>query len=120
MSSLSRAWAICAKDAAQELRRRIAIASIFFFAATAVTLVSFGIGPFGLPAEARDRVCSALLFDPPIIILDEPMIALDTDGRAIVEQVVDTHRRDGLVILASNDPRDFVEPDQVVELGRSR
>jgi heme exporter protein B len=61
-SALARAWAICAKDAAQELRRRIAIASIFFFAATAVTLVSFGIGPFGLPAEARDRVCSALLW----------------------------------------------------------
>ncbi len=62
MSAIARAWAICAKDAAQELRRRIAIASIFFFAATAVTLVSFGIGPFGLPAEARDRVCSALLW----------------------------------------------------------
>src|SRR6266508_5772284 len=61
-SALARAWAVCAKDAAQELRRRIAIASIFFFAATAVTLVSFAVGPFGLPPEARDRVCSALLW----------------------------------------------------------
>jgi heme exporter protein B len=61
-SSLSRAWAIAAKDAAQELRRRVAAASIFFFAATAVTLVSFAVGPFGLPAEARDRVCGALLW----------------------------------------------------------
>jgi heme exporter protein B len=60
--SLARAWAICAKDAAQELRRRVAAASIFFFAATAVTLVSFAVGPFGLPPEARDRVCSALLW----------------------------------------------------------
>lgn len=62
MSSLSRAWAICAKDAAQELRRRVAAMSIFFFAATAVTLVSFAVGAFGLPAEARDRVSSALLW----------------------------------------------------------
>src|SRR5215468_4812643 len=61
-SALSRAWAICAKDAAQELRRKVAAASIFFFAATAVTLVSFAVGPFGLPPEARDRVCSALLW----------------------------------------------------------
>ena len=45
------------------------------------------------------------------------MIGLDTDGRAIVERVVAARRRDGLVILASNDPRDFVEPDQIVELG---
>ncbi|HKA37152.1 MAG TPA: heme exporter protein CcmB [Thermoanaerobaculia bacterium] len=61
-SAIRRAWAICAKDAAQELRRKIAAASIFFFAATAVTLVSFAVGPFGLPPEARDRVCSALLW----------------------------------------------------------
>lgn len=61
-SAVARAWAICSKDAAQELRRRIAIASIFFFAATSVTLVSFAVGPFGLPPEARDRVCSALLW----------------------------------------------------------
>ena len=60
--SLARAWAICAKDAAQELRRRVAAASIFFFAATAVTLVSFAVGPFGLPADARDRVSSSLLW----------------------------------------------------------
>ena len=59
---IRRAWAVCAKDAAQELRRRIAAASLFFFAATAVTLVSFAVGPFGLPQEARDRVCSALLW----------------------------------------------------------
>jgi hypothetical protein len=62
MGSLERVWAIAAKDAAQELRRRVAAASIFFFAATAVTLVSFAVGPFGLPAEARDRVCGALLW----------------------------------------------------------
>src|SRR5262249_52149133 len=61
-SAIRRAWAICAKDAAQELRRKIAAASIFFFAATAVTLVSFGVGPFGLPPEARDGFCSALLW----------------------------------------------------------
>ena len=47
------------------------------------------------------------------------MIGLDTDGRAIVERVVAAQRRDGLVILASNDPRDFVDPEQVVELGRN-
>jgi hypothetical protein len=46
------------------------------------------------------------------------MIGLDTDGRSIVEGVVEARRREGLVILASNDPRDFVRPEQVVELGK--
>ena len=35
---------------------------MLFFAAASLTLVSFAIGPFGLPPEARERVCSALLW----------------------------------------------------------
>jgi heme exporter protein B len=58
----SRAWAVCAKDAAQELRRRVAIASVFFFAATAIALVSYAIGPFGIPIEARAAIHAALLW----------------------------------------------------------
>jgi heme exporter protein B len=61
-SFFSRSLAVCGKDAAQELRRRIAVASVLFFAAASLTLVSFAIGPFGLPTEARERVCSALLW----------------------------------------------------------
>ncbi len=61
-SLFRRAWAICAKDAAQELRRRIAIASVFFFAATALTLVSFAVGPSGLPQEERAPLNAALLW----------------------------------------------------------
>jgi heme exporter protein B len=61
-SYLTRAWAVAAKDAAAELRRRIALASVFFFAATALTLVSFAIGPIGVPPESRAAVTSALLW----------------------------------------------------------
>lgn len=57
-----RVWAVCAKDAAQELRRRVAVAAVFFFAATALALVSFAIGPFGLPPEVRGRVDASLLW----------------------------------------------------------
>jgi heme exporter protein B len=62
VSLTRRAWAVCAKDAALELRRRVAIASVLFFAAACLTLVSFAIGPFGLPPESRDVVCSALVW----------------------------------------------------------
>ncbi len=59
---LSRAWAVCAKDAAQELRRRVALGSVFFFAATALALVSYAVGPFGLPPEARAGLDASLLW----------------------------------------------------------
>jgi heme exporter protein B len=58
----ARALAVCAKDAAQELRRRVAIASVFFFAATAIALISFAVGPFGLPAESRAGLDASLLW----------------------------------------------------------
>ena len=58
----ARAWAICAKDAAEELRRRIAAVSVFFFAAAALTLVAFAVGPFGLPQEERAGLQAALLW----------------------------------------------------------
>jgi len=59
---LARIWSICAKDVTQELRRRIAIVAVFFFAATALALVSFAVGPFGLPAEDRPPLQAALLW----------------------------------------------------------
>jgi ABC-2 type transport system ATP-binding protein len=76
------------------------------------------VGAFSTGMKQRLKIAFALLFDPPALLLDEPMIGLDTDGRTIVERAVAAKRKDGLVILASNDPRDFVEPDQIVELGR--
>ena len=60
--SLARIWAICAKDAAQEARRRVALASVLFFAATALTLVSFAVGPSGFAREERGPLHAALLW----------------------------------------------------------
>ncbi|MEP6994561.1 MAG: heme exporter protein CcmB [Acidobacteriota bacterium] len=62
MSAASQAWAVCAKDVTQEMRRRIAIVAVFFFAATSLALVSYAIGPFGLPEEDRPALQAALLW----------------------------------------------------------
>ena len=62
MSTLAGVWSICAKDATEELRRKVALVAVFFFAATALALVSYAIGPFGLPAEDRPPVEAALLW----------------------------------------------------------
>ena len=76
------------------------------------------VGAFSTGMKQRLKIVFSLLFDPPVLLLDEPMIGLDPEGRAIVEKVVAARRRNGLVVLASNDPRDFMAPDQVVELGQ--
>ncbi len=76
------------------------------------------VGAFSTGMKQRLRIAFALLFDPPILMLDEPMAGLDAEGRQIVQAVIGQRRRSGAVVLASNDERDFVEPEQVVRLGR--
>ncbi len=68
--------------------------------------------------KQRLRLAFALLFDPSVLLLDEPTAGLDEDGREIVASVVAERRLSGPVLLASNDPRDFTSPDLTVELGR--
>ena len=88
----------------------------------------------GLPADAanrrvaaystgmrqRLRLAFALLFDPPLLILDEPYSGLDTSGREVVRRVVAEARTRGAVILASNDERDFENAERRIDLARGR
>jgi len=67
----------------------------------------------------RLRIAFARLFDPAILLLDEPAAGLDVEGRAMVLRVVEEARREGAVLLASNDERDFADPDQRVTLGET-
>jgi heme exporter protein A len=60
--------------------------------------------------KQRLRIAFARLFDPPLLILDEPM----------VYRTVEEARKAGAVLLASNDERDFVRPDQRIELAPAR
>jgi len=76
------------------------------------------IGGFSTGMMQRLRVAFAMLFDPPILLLDEPMAGLDLPGRELVARLIADRRRSGAVFLASNDERDFVQPDQVFSLGQ--
>jgi heme exporter protein A len=67
----------------------------------------------------RLRLAFARLFDPSILLLDEPAATLDAEGRALVQRLVEESRRRGLVVLASNDERDFEMPDVEIALGMS-
>ena len=79
---------------------------------------------FGRPAEElstgmrqRLRLAFATLFDPDVLLLDEPANGLDPDGRAVLAGIVERARRTGAVVVASNDARDLEGADERVELG---
>jgi len=74
------------------------------------------VGAFSTGMKQRLRMAFATLFDSPILLLDEPMIGLDAEGRAIVSRIVQEGRLAGAVLLASNDPRDFEGADRTLVL----
>lgn len=64
----------------------------------------------------RLRYAYALLHGPPVLLLDEPTVTLDAAGAAMVEQVVQTQRQQGLVVIATNDPRELRFADLILRL----
>jgi ABC-type multidrug transport system ATPase subunit len=78
------------------------------------------VGAFSTGMRQRLRLAFAALFDPPILLLDEPTLGLDAEGHAAAARLVKAQRQRGAVVVASNDERDFLAPDQFVRLGETR
>jgi heme exporter protein A len=65
----------------------------------------------------RLRFAYALLHDPPVLLLDEPTVTLDQHGAALFEQIAVRQRERGLLVIATNDPRELRFGDLVLRLG---
>ncbi len=65
----------------------------------------------------RLKYACALLHRPPVLLLDEPGANLDAAGTQMVERILAHQRQHGLVVLATNDPREVAWGDRVVRLG---
>ncbi len=83
----------------------------------------------GLLGRARDRVAAlssgmmqrlriafALLHRPAVLLLDEPGSHLDDEGRAFMARMVEGRQRVGLVVMATNDEREWSLAEQRIEL----
>jgi heme exporter protein A len=66
--------------------------------------------------KQRVKYAFALLHRPSILILDEPMANLDEEGIAIVRAIMDEHRSEGTLIVATNDRSDLASHDRRVDL----
>lgn len=96
----------------EDLKRRLAEVGLEGAA------LSRRVGAFSTGMQQRLRLVFAALFDPPILLLDEPTLGLDLEGHAAAARLVAAQRERGAVIVASNDERDFAAPDLRIELGR--
>lgn len=64
----------------------------------------------------RLRYAYALLHRPPVLLLDEPTVTLDSLGAAVVDRVIAEQRRYGIVVIATNDPRELRYGDLLLRL----
>lgn len=65
----------------------------------------------------RLRYAYALLHNPLVLLLDEPTVTLDERGAAVVDAVIAEQRRRGIVVVATNDPRELRFGDLILRLG---
>lgn len=66
--------------------------------------------------KQRMKFASALLHNPPILLLDEPTSNLDEEGKNFVANLVENYRKDKIIIIATNDKEDFRFGDIILNL----
>lgn len=53
--------------------------------------------------KQRLKLAFAVMHDPQILLLDEPTTNLDSDGVGIVDGIANEHKKNGILIIATND-----------------
>jgi heme exporter protein A len=74
------------------------------------------VGDYSSGMRQRLKYAVALLHNPALLLLDEPTANLDAEGAAIVKSIVDEQKRQGLVLIATNEAHEVAWGDAVVRL----
>jgi heme exporter protein A len=69
-----------------------------------LSVVNLPAGKLSTGMRARLKLAIAIQAEPDLLLLDEPGAALDEQGRALIEQVVEEQRARGAAVIATNDP----------------
>ncbi len=74
------------------------------------------IRAFSSGMKQRMKLLFALVHEPPVLLLDEPVSNLDADGMRTVYALVDEQRSRGCVIIATNDAEDIARCDRTYDV----
>lgn len=74
-------------------------------------------GEYSSGMKQRLKLASALMSDPPLLLLDEPSSNLDHDGREFVYRVMQEQKSRGILVYATNEQDEQRFGDKIVRLG---
>lgn len=74
------------------------------------------IRAFSSGMKQRMKLVFAILHRPPVLLLDEPISNLDSDGVETVYAIIREQRRHGTVVVATNDQSDIDQCDRAYAL----
>lgn len=77
------------------------------------------IASYSSGMKQRVKYAFALMHQPPVLLFDEPSTNLDEEGIRAADSIITEHRRQGIVVLATNDQSELRYGDNVLELGGS-
>ena len=80
------------------------------------------VGKYSLGMRQRLGIAQAIMEDPDIIILDEPINALDDSGTEQVRQILLKHKQRGALIIIACHDADELEflSDEIIEIAEGR
>jgi heme exporter protein A len=68
--------------------------------------------------KQRLKYVAALLNDPRILLLDEPGSNLDEPGLSLLNKIIEERKKNGILVLATNDQREIKYGDEILDLDR--
>lgn len=74
------------------------------------------VGNYSSGMRQRLKYAFALLHRPSILLLDEPTANLDVRGMEIVEDIIQAQKQRGLVVVATNEPREAAWADVTLRI----
>lgn len=66
--------------------------------------------------KQRIKYASAILHNPYVLLLDEPTSNLDVEGKSFVDDLIFNFRKDGIVLIATNETEDFKYGQRIINL----
>jgi heme exporter protein A len=74
-------------------------------------------GAYSSGMKQRLKYAVALLNDPAFLLLDEPTANLDDEGKAVAVEIIARQKKNGVVIVATNEAGEYGFADKFIRLG---